>query len=169
MDNTEIEIALKPLQDKDISLFSKWLNKEYIYKWFCPDGEEYREAWMDEITNRNTKYHFMKHFIITCNNKKIGFCMYMDCYFEQDYIPKHYGITIDKKESVYEIGYFIGEEEYLNKGIGKIIVAKLEEKIIQIGGKEILADPDEKNLISIKTLLNNGFIKIKDGDYRKRI
>ena len=89
--------------------------------------------------------------------------------FEKEYIPNHYGISVDKKESVFEIGYFIGEEEYLNKGIGKIIVKKLEEKIIEIGGTEILADPDEENIISIKTLLSNGFIKIKDGDYRKRL
>ena len=169
MNIDEKEIVLKPLLDKHISTFSKWLNKEYIYKWFCPEGEEYREAWMDEVNHRNGKYNFMKHFIITCNDKEIGFCMYMDCYFEKEYIPEHYGITVTDKESVFEIGYFIGEEEYLNKGLGKIIVRKLEEKIIEIGGKEILADPDEENIISIKTLLSNGFIKIKDGDYRKRL
>jgi len=169
MNIKENEIALTPLLDEDICLFSKWLDKEYIYKWFCPDGDEHREAWMDEVTNRNGNYNFMKHFIITCNNKKMGFGLYMDCYFEQEYIPEHYGITVDEKETVYEIGYFIGEEEYLNRGLGKIIVKKLEEKIKEIGGKEILADPDEENIISIKTLLSNGFIKIKDGDYRKRI
>ena len=169
MDIKESEIALVPLLDKDISLFSKWLNKEYIYKWFCPNGEEHREAWLDEVKNRNDKYNYMRHFIVNCNDKEIGFCLYMDCYFEKEYIPKHYGIAVDKKESVYEIGFLIGEEEYLGKHIGNIIVQKLEEKIIRIGGKEIIADPNEKNIISIKTLLSNGFIKIKDGDYRKQI
>jgi len=169
MDIKEKEILLNPLLDEDIPLFSKWLDKAYIYRWFCPEGEEYRQAWMDEVTNRNEKFSFMHHFIITYDNKKIGFGLCMDCYFEQQYISEHYGIIIDKKESVYEIGYLIGEEEYLNKGLGKIIVRKLEEKIIEMGGKEILADPDEDNVISIKTLLSNGFIKVKDGDYRKRL
>ncbi len=41
------------------------------------------------------------------------------------------------------------------------------EKIIGIGGKEILADPISENIISIKTLLANGFIKIKEGEYGK--
>ena len=169
MDIKENEVELRPLSDKDISIFSKWLDKEYIYKWLCPDGEEYRAAWLDEVNGRNDKYSFMKHFIVYCNGKAIGFCLYMDCYFEQEYILKHYGMAVDKKEAVFEIGYFIGEEEYLGKGIGKIIVKKLEEKITEIGGKEILADPDEGNIISIKTLMSNGFVKIKDGDYRKRI
>ncbi|GAB6091676.1 hypothetical protein [Spirochaeta dissipatitropha] len=44
----------------------------------------------------------------------------------------------------------------------------MEEKIIEIGGKEIFSDPSEENIASIKTLLSNGFIKIKDGDYRKK-
>lgn len=169
MDIKEEQIILRPFLDKDISTFTKWLDKGYIYKWFCPDGEEYREAWLDEVTNRNDKYHFMTHFIVSCNGKDIGFCLYMDCYFEKEYIPEHYGMTIDKKGTVYEIGYLVGEEEYLGKGIGTIIVKKLEEKIIESGGKVILADPDEENIISIKTLLRNGFIKIKDEDYRKQI
>ena len=41
--------------------------------------------------------------------------------------------------------------------------------IVEIGGKVILADPAEENIISIRTLLRYGFVKIKDGDYRKRI
>jgi len=165
----ENEITLTPFLDADIPIFSKWLNKDYIYKWFCPDGEEHRQAWMDEVTPRNNNYHYMNHFMITCKNEKIGFCLFMDCYFEREYMQEKYGTTVDVKASIYEIGYLIGEEEYLNKGIGKIIVRKLEEKIIETGGKEILADPDEENIASIKTLLSNGFIKIKDGDYRKRI
>jgi hypothetical protein len=43
----------------------------------------------------------------------------------------------------------------------------LEEKIIQAGGKEMIADHSPENLASIKTLLSNGFMKIKEGDYRK--
>jgi GNAT superfamily N-acetyltransferase len=163
-----MEIELKPLMDDDIGIFKKWLDKEYIYKRLCPNGDEEKNDWVNEVNNRNSKYSYMKHFIVTCNDKKIGFCHYMDCDFEQEYTQEHYGITVDKG-CVYEIGYFIGEEEYLNKGIGKIIVRKLEERIIETGGKEILADPDEKNIISIRTLLSNGFAKIKDSDYRKKL
>ena len=162
----EKEITITPLFDNDVNIFCKWLEKEYIYKWFCPEGNIEKEAWLDEVINRNDKYKHLKHFIVNYNDKKIGFCLYMDCYFEQEYIQEIYGINAVKNYS-YEIGYCIGEEEYLGKGIGKIIVKKLEEEIVKIGGKEILADPDEENIISIKILLNNGFIKIKDGDYRK--
>ena len=162
------EIQLRPLMVEDINLFKEWLEKEYIYKRFCPDGEEEKEAWLNEVKNVNGKYNHFKQFIVYYNDIKIGYCLYMDIYFEQEYSMEVYG-KIFEKNYAYEIGYCIGEEEYLRKGIGKIIIKKLEEKIIEIEGKEILADPDEENIISIKTLLSNGFIKIKNGDYRKKL
>lgn len=48
-----------------------------------------------------------------------------------------------------------------------MIIWKLEEKIIELGGREIAADPSEENAVSIKVLLSNGFKKKSDGDYRK--
>lgn len=74
---------------------------------------------------------------------------------------------VEEQNHTYEIGYLIGEEEFLNRDIGKRIIQILEDKIIEIGGKEIAADPAEENIISIKTLLSNGFKKKSDGDYRK--
>ena len=52
-------IVLKPLLDEDIPLFDRWLSKDYIYKWLCPDGEGQRDAWLDEVNNRNGKYDFI--------------------------------------------------------------------------------------------------------------
>lgn len=165
------EIIIKPIQDKDMPLFEKWLDKEYIYKRFCPDGEENREAWLDEV---NGKYNFQKHFIVYHNDKKIGYCLYTDCFFLKDLeeaghdFEDLYG-DVAEKNHTYEIGYLIGEEEYLHKGISKIIIQKLEEKIIELGGCEIAADPSEENAFSIKALISNGFKKKKDGDYRKML
>ena len=164
----ENDIELKPLTKEYINLFAEWLNKEYIYKWLCPDGEEEKEAWLNEVNNVDGKYNHFHYFIVSYNKVNIGFCLFTDCFFEKEYTLDTYGQNFDEKYA-YEIGYLIGEEEYLGKGIGKIIVKKLEEKIIELGGKEIFADPDEKNIISIKTLLSNGFVKIKNGDYRKKL
>lgn len=169
-----MKIEIKPLQDEDIPLFNKWLNKDYIYKWLCPNGEKEKESWLDEINNRKVKYDFMKHFIVYHNDKKIGYCLYADCFFlknleeEGHDFEELYG-DITEKNHTYEIGYLIGEEEYLNKGVGKMIIQILVEKIIDLGGHEIAADPSEENIFSIKALLSNGFKKKSDGDYRKSI
>lgn len=161
-------IVLKPLSDEDINLFSNWLDKDYIYKWFCPDGDEQRADWLDEVRNVDSQHNHFNHFIVNHSDIRIGYCLYLDLHFEPEYSLANYGKTFDEG-CAFEIGFLIGNEEYLNKGFGKMIVNKLETKIIEIGGKEILADPDEENIASIKTLLSNGFIRIKDGDYRKSI
>lgn len=168
------EIVLKPLLDEDIPLFDNWLNKEYIYKRLCPDGEGQREAWLDEINNRNGKYDFIKHFIVYYMDRKIGYCLHADCFFLRDMEEEGHDFDnlygeVTKKNHTYEIGYLIGEEEYLNKGISKIIIQKLEERIIELGGREIAADPSEENIFSRKALLSNSFKKKSDNDYRKTL
>lgn len=168
------DIVLMPLLVQDIPLFEQWLNKEYIYKWLCPDGEKNRKSWLDEINNRDGKYNFLTHFIVYHNSHKIGYCFYADCFFLKDLNEDGhdfvclYGDVVGVNHT-YEIGYLIGQEEYLNKGVSKIIIRKLEGKIIELGGCEISADPSEENIFSIRALLSNGFKKKKDGDYRKRI
>ena len=52
-------IVLKPLFEEDIPLFERWLDKDYIYKRLCPDGEEQRKAWLDEVANKDGKYDFL--------------------------------------------------------------------------------------------------------------
>lgn len=167
-------ILLKPLVDEDIPLFEKWLNKEYIYKRLCPDGEDQRIAWMDEVTNKDGKYDFLTHFIVYHNDKKIGYCLYADCFFLKELEEEGHDFNglygdVAERNHTYEIGYLIGEEEYLNKGISKIVIRQLEERIIALGAYEISADPSDENIFSVKALLSNGFQKKGDGDYRKLV
>ncbi|MDR1724272.1 MAG: acetyltransferase [Tannerella sp.] len=151
------KITLKQLTDSDIATVGEWLDKEYIRKWY---GK--KENWLVEIRNRNGKYHFIRHFIVFLDDRKIGFCQYFDCSFVKDLFP-----DIADRHHAFGIDFLIGEEDCLNKGFGTMIIRKLEEKIAEAGGKEIWADPAADNFISHKVLLNNGFIKISDEEYRK--
>ena len=97
-------IVLKPLLDEDIPLFDRWLNKDYIYKWLCPDGEEQREAWLDEVDNRNGKYGFIRHFIVYYKDKKIGYCLFADCFFFSDVSLENiifYVFTYEKADGIH--------------------------------------------------------------------
>ncbi len=169
-----MNIVLRPLHEDDIPLFEEWLGKEYIYERLCPDGEQQREAWLDEVRNKDGKYDFLRHFIVCYGDKKIGYCLHADCFFLKDTEEEGHDFEllyseVPEPNHTYEIGYLIGEEEYLNRGVGKIVVRLLEEKIRALGGREIAADPSEENIFSIKALLGNGFTKKSDGDYRKNL
>ncbi len=122
----------------------------------------------EEITNTKTGAYIVNRFksnafMIINNNEIVIKPIQKE---EGQDFQEMYG-DVAEQNHTYEIGYLIGEEEFLNRGIGKRIIQILEDRIIEIGGKEIAADPAEENIISIKTLLSNGFKKKSDGDYRK--
>ena len=175
-----MDIQLIAFQDEDVALFSQWLNKDYIYKWFCCDGKEDEQAridgredeqaWLDLVTNReeNPLNHL---FIVTYEGSKIGFGACLDLTVEPEYQQEQYpdlNGKINAGEAL-ELNYCIGEEAYLYKGVGKIIIKRLEEECSKLGAELMLADPNEENIPSVKVLLENGFEKYKDGDYRKKM
>jgi len=174
------DIQLTAFQEEDVPLFTQWLDKDYIYKWFCCDGKEdgqayidgleEKQAWLDEVTNREERPHGHL-FIVTCNGNKIGFGICIDLIGEPEYMEEQYPDLHQKIKAgeALELGYCIGEEAYLNKGIGKIIIKRLEEECRKLGAALMLADPNEENIPSVKVLLANGFEKYKSGDYRKRL
>jgi len=167
----EKEITLTPLKDEEVALCEKWLRKDFVYERFCPDGEEEFQSWIDEINGRNDVYDSRKFFMVHCDSAKIGFCLLLDLNSEPEYVAELYPDLVGQiaKNHALELGYCIGEEDCLGKGIGKAIVNKLEQEAKKLGAKMILADSDETNIPSVKVLLANGFEKIKDGDYRKTL
>ncbi|WP_019851183.1 hypothetical protein [Desulfitobacterium sp. PCE1] len=71
----EQPLYLRPIEDGDIALLEKWLNKPYILRWY-----EDPAAWIDEIEQRNGSFAFINHFIVMDGSRSIGFCQYYDCY-----------------------------------------------------------------------------------------
>ena len=141
-------IILHLLSDNYIPLVKKWLNKEYISKWFS-DTEE----WINEINLRTTEFSFIHHFIAIHNGKPIGFCQYypIDASNEDDY--KAYMHT-----NAYSIDYVIGEEDFLERGFGKLIIQELCTKIFNDENSFlIVVKPEKENIKSCNTLLSVGF------------
>jgi len=148
-------LTLQSFTDGDIELFIKWINKDYIKKWY---GN--LEDWINEVKNRNGEYNFINHFIVKHKKEKIGFCQYYDCYDAQE---EWY--EVNEKNELYSIDYLIGEEEYLSKGFGKEIVKQLIDKVKTKGGKEIIVQPEAENKASNKVLIANGFIFDREKGY----
>jgi RimJ/RimL family protein N-acetyltransferase len=142
------KVIFEYITDEDIILIKKWLQKDYIRKWYDPIND-----WIYEIENRSGDFNFIKHFIVKNGFEKIGFCQYYDCFLAQEDWYK-----INKKGITYSIDYLIGEENYLNKGFGKEIIKRLVEKIKTENGMEIIVQPDIRNIQSGRVLIANGFV-----------
>ncbi|MDF2654928.1 MAG: acetyltransferase [Bacillota bacterium] len=142
------QLRLRRFTDEDIPLFSIWLNKEYILKWY-----EDPDAWLAEIKGRTKEFSFITHFIVLYEGKPIGFCQYYPCANAGEV---WYGEI--PAEGSYSLDYLIGEEEYLGKGLGKGIIQLLTDKVFQqVDAERIIVQPESENGASCRALLASGF------------
>ena len=99
--------------EDNYELMYKWCSQEFIYKWF-----EQRKLSYEEIENKYKNKllaNQQKLFFINYNDNKIGF---VQIYKYDDEKSE----ALIKYDSIYEYDIFIGESEYLSKGLGAIIV-----------------------------------------------
>ncbi|MEA5137206.1 MAG: GNAT family N-acetyltransferase [Candidatus Fimivivens sp.] len=156
------KISLRPFQDTDVAMFTSWLHKDYILKWY-QDPED----WLTEINGRHDEYAWIHHFIVMDNKISIGFCQYYDCYNAKD-LENWY--TVNRRGDMCSIDYLIGNEEYLGKGYGKEIVRVLTGHIKDTETtREIVVQPDQENNASKGVLLANGYVFDKQKKYYSKL
>ncbi len=150
------KLILRNIHDSDINLVSQWLQKDYVLKWYN-DADE----WLNEIKERNATFSFLHHFIVSADDKPIGFCQYYDCFD-----AKEEWYEVDESGKIYSIDYLIGEEQYLRKGYAKEIIKRLTEKIKSNNKPEkIIVQPENENIASCKALLSSGFVYEEEKKY----
>ncbi len=156
MSTKRSEITFRPILDKDIPLVEKWIYQEHVLKWYHEP-----EEWVREMKERNGEFSFLNHFIVYDEDKPFAFCQYYDCFDAQED-----WYTVDSIGHTYSIDYLIGDEMYLGKGYGKLIIAALMEKISNHkNAKRIVAQPEKENIPSCKSLESNGFLYDNENQY----
>lgn len=118
------KIDLIKFTDKkdNYELMYKWCSQEFIYEWF-----EQRKLSLTEIENKyknkllSNKQHL---FFINYNDNKIGF---VQIYKYDDKKSE----SFKKHDSIYEYDIFIGESEYLSRGIGTQIIKYVNNYIYE--------------------------------------
>ena len=146
-------LELKNFTNKDIKLFTEWLNKDYIKKWYTDTDD-----WLNEVSS--DKFEFIHHFIAADNNKPFGFCQYYDYSLGGE----NWHGAVDIKDT-YSIDYLIGEKEYLGKGFGTKIIKLLTEKVFEeTTASQIIVQPDKENATSRNTLVSAGYTFDEEND-----
>lgn len=147
--NDQARLSLRPVGSDDFVIIEAWLNKEYIRKWYGDPGE-----WLAEIRNEGGRFDWIHHFIVMCGGQPIGFCQYYDCAQTQE------GFSwAEEPSGTFGIDYLIGEENYLKKGLGGMIVGQLCSLIRSLElPVQMIADPLTENTASIRLLEGQGFL-----------
>ena len=140
-----MKISIRRFKDneEDYLKLYKWCQNKDVYEWF-----EQRQLSLEEITNKYRNKLLSKKqdlFIIKCDNKDIGYTQIYK--FDND-------IKVDelsKYQNIYEFDLFIGEIDYLSKGIGKLIIDYLTNYIYSnYKADVIILRPFKRNIRAIK-------------------
>ena len=150
----DLDITFRKLNnsEEDYLKLYNWCKNEYVYKWF-----EQRLLSYEEIVNKyKNKLENKKQdlYIIKSNNKDIGLVQIYK--FVNDI-----GLELNDYKNIYEYDLFIGEKDYLNKGLGKKIVGEINNKIYkEYKGDAIILRPFKKNKRAIKCYEKCNYKKI---------
>lgn len=150
-------ISFRKLRDtkEDYEKLYNWCKNKSVYEWF-----EQRILSYDEIVNKyksKIKKKEQTLYIIKSNNKDIGL---IQIYKFKNDINISY---LDKYRNICEYDLFIGEEEYLNKGIGKKIFDSINNIIYKkYNAYSIILRPFKRNERAIKCYEKCNFEKVNE-------
>ena len=135
-------------------LMYKWCSQDFIYEWF-----EQRKLSLSEIVEKyKTKLLNKKQdlFLINYNGKKIGFVQIYK--YNENKIEK-----LNNYDSIFEYDIFIGESEYISKGLETQIVNYVNDYIYNNYLCDcIVLRPFDRNKRAIRCYEKCGFIKIDE-------
>lgn len=158
-----MNIDFIPLSEYHFPLLLKWLQAPHVKAWWDQGISYSQESVHKKYTTYAKGYKLsrgiskpIQAYIIHFGNIPIG---YIQTYNAYDF-PRSPAI-FDLPESLGAIDIFIGEEEYIQKGIGAIAIKTFIEKYVLTNYKYVFGDPEYNNEIAVRAYEKAGFVIIK--------
>lgn len=153
-------IQFKALNDSHFDLMLRWFNKPHVQAFYSLRTWTYEEVCQKlEPYIRGEKQ--ISSFIIYLNDHPIG---YIQSYPVKDYPWENQDLSEEIIQEAAGFDLFIGEETYLNQGLGKQIIECFLEEHIWPDYQYCIVDPDIRNEASMRLFQKCGFIEHKQID-----
>lgn len=155
-----MKIGFKDLSDTDFSLLFSWLQAPHVKKWWDQEvnytldlvKEKYSSyvKGYKKVDGENKPIHA---FIIHSDEHPIGYIQYYNAY---DFPRDDYKLVTLPK-SLAAIDLFVGDKNYLGKGIGQKVLELFLENYVFTEFDYVIVDPESNNLVAISTYKKVGF------------
>jgi len=159
-----MNISFTPLQESHFPLLLKWLEEPHVKEWWDPEVKWTLESVQAKYTTYVKGYKLVDGarkeihgFIICVDTIPVGYIQTYNAYEHPRSVP-----LADLPPSLMAFDIFIGETDYLGKGIGSLALKTFLEDFSKELYAYAFADPDKKNLAAIKAYERAGFRKIID-------
>jgi aminoglycoside 6'-N-acetyltransferase len=162
------KIKFTSLKQKDFELLFKWINNPHVNKWWGDNRSwsinDIREKYLTYISNYkivNGIYKPIHAYIIKVLGYPIGYIQYYNAY---DFTREHGVVVRDLPKSLAGVDLYIGEEEFVNKSLGSLIIEKFIGEMVFGNFNACFVDPDKDNVQAIRSYQKAGFNIIKTLD-----
>ena len=147
-------ISFRRLRASDLRLMRRWLNTAHVRRWWYAEGTsntEIEEHYLPAIEGREAT----KLFLILYESEPIGFIQSYRISAEDD---KTYAGLVDVEGSA-GVDLFIGEAEYLYRGLGRHVTRRFlsEHVFIDPDVEVCVIGPEPKNIAAIGAYEKAGF------------
>ncbi len=147
-------ISFRRLLTSDLGLMHRWLNAPHVRRWWYAEGTSLKEI-EDHYLPAIEGGEATKLFLILHSGEPIGFVQSYRISAEDD---ETYATLVDVENSA-GVDLFIGEPEYLYRGLGQQIVRRfLYEEVFSDPGVEVcIIGPEPENTAAIRAYEKAGF------------
>ncbi|MBI4130070.1 GNAT family N-acetyltransferase [Candidatus Roizmanbacteria bacterium] len=150
-------IQFKPLQTSDTGLLQKWMNVDFVTRWY-----EKRKFVYDDVEkklgNQVQGTLPVDSYIVYYHSEPVG---YIHTYKISHY--PGYASCVQVKEDSAGLDMFIGEKDYLHKGLGKDIVQLFLQEVVfkKDGIEHCIVGPEPEHKAAIRVFEKAGFRYLK--------
>ena len=149
-----LRLSFRAMRPSDLDLMHRWLNAPHIRRWWYDEGtsrQEIENQYLPRIEGRDAA----KPFVILYGERPIG---YIQSYRISNEDDEEYANLVDVEDSA-GVDLFIGEAEYLYRGLGQHVVLNfLSEHVFSDPAIEVcVIGPEPKNTAAIRAYEKAGF------------
>ncbi len=151
-------LGFRPMQADDIPLTYRWLNTDFVKEWYPSDDYSYAAIARVELESINGEIPNLA-YIITYAGQPIG---YIQCYLLDDWPDYAQHLALDEK--VADVDLYIGEADYLHRGLGGPILRRFLREVVFPTYPDVpscIIAPDVNNEVAKRAYAKAGFTYLK--------
>ncbi len=151
-------ISFRKLEIEDLELLHQWLNEPHVREFYDKDKSCTLEDVTKRYTPKTTGEEHSQSFIFSYQDTPIG---YIQTYEVSDY-PR-YAKAVGFGEDTAGIDLFIGDPEFIGKGLGHLVLKKFIDEVVfsKENITNCIVGPEPNNKRAINSYGKAGFKYIK--------
>lgn len=151
------EINFRKLRLDDLSLIQRWLNSDFVSRWYGSGNYAYADV-LEKYGSRITGESPTDPYLICYGQMPIG---YIQTYKIIDY--PEYNALVQADEHTAGVDLFLGEERYTNQGLGTAALQHFLMEIVfaKAGIDACMLGPAPTNKAAIRVYEKVGFSYVK--------